>query len=147
MSGAMGAMPPPMPSPGPAPGGAPPGGAPPAAIMAALGRLRGPSPAALPGLGAQADGLGDVRTAIGLLQAALPKLGMGSEVHKAVVKAIQSVSPHLPGDGGDASKLHLAQLAQLADNVRRHAMLAHLQQNAAGAPPAPMMAPTTQPGV
>ena len=143
MSGAM--MPPPGAPMGAPPPAAPPGGAPPAAILAALGRLRGPSPAMLPGMGAQADGLGDVRTAIGMLQAALPKISMGSEAHKAIVKAIQLVSPHIPG-GDDTTKLHLAQLAQLADNARRHAMLAHLQQAGAGGAPAPMMAPTTPPG-
>lgn len=132
----------------PVPAAPPPGGAPgpaPAALLAALGRMRAAAPASLPGLGAQADGLAKLKTAVGMLQTSLPSLGIGSEVHKAVVKAIQALSPHLPS-GEDAPKLHIAQLLQMADAARRNAVLAHLLQMQGGAAPAPQMTPTTPPG-
>lgn len=56
-------------------------------------------PSASPG--ASADAMAKVREAIKILENALPQLPTGSEPHKAVLSAIQSVSKHVPAS--DAS--------------------------------------------
>lgn len=143
----MALMPPPAGMPGAPPGaGASAGGPPQAAMLAALGRMRAPPAEALPGLGAQADGLAGLGTAVAMMQTELPKIAPGSEVHKAVLKAIQLISPHLPTAGGNPQTPGIDQLARIMQAVKTNGLLAHLMAAQGNAPGAPPMAPVTAPG-
>lgn len=143
MSGAM--TPPPGP-PGLMPGG-PMGGPslPPAGPLAALGRMMPQGGAAsLPGLGAQADGLAQLKNIVGMLQGVLPKFEAGSEVHKAALKAVTDLSRHVPS-GAEAQGVQISQLRDMIAQSMRNAMLARVLQNGGGAAPAPAIAPATAP--
>jgi hypothetical protein len=111
-----------------------------------LGKMRQPPVDALPGLGAQADGLAGLATAVGMMQAELPKMAPGSEVHKAVLKAIQLVSPHLPTANAGPQTPMVDQIRALMQSTQRNAMLTHLMAQQGGAASAPPMAPVTPPG-
>lgn len=58
----------------------------------------GASPASQPSgnPGAAANGMAGVRTAVQILQSELPKFPIGSDLHKAVMTAITSLSRHAP---------------------------------------------------
>src|SRR6185312_14040593 len=85
-------MPLPMPMPPQSPGAPPPG-------MPAPG---GTGPAVSPGPmpGAAAHGESGVKTALELLQKALPTLPMGSKKHTAVLKAVTDLTKAMTEDGG-----------------------------------------------
>lgn len=134
---------PPLPlPPSPAPGGAaaaPPvplggGGAPGMSPAPAIG----PATQAQPSPGNLSRAMGDLRSAVRMLEQALPQLPMGSPVHEAVMNAAKTLVKHLtPGDG--SSGLEVQSLLQAARERAQGAPMAALmrmQQPNANAPPA-----------
>ena len=120
------------------PGGPPsPMGGPPqmagAPALAALAR-RGQQPqVSSPGMGNMAQGLMQLKTAVDMLQAALPNLGTGSKQHTDCLKALQSLSKHLP-QGAPTAGVQQTQLQDLLRNTIRNAMMQRLigQQSGGG---------------
>lgn len=131
---------------GPGPAALPGGGAPPAGIpqpggpggapnpiLAAVQRMRGTPPVSAPGPGDQAGGLLKVRQATELLQTALPSLGVGSEAHHAVVKAIEALSKHIP-QGAPVEGAMQTNLGDMMRNAQRQAMMQRVAAMQSGAP-------------
>ena len=131
-----------MPGMGAAPGAAPP--------MPGMGAGTGPAAHPGPHLGTQQQGLTGVKVGLESLQKALPQLPMGSELHTAVLKAIEQISSKLEKAGApnDPSAV-LQQLVEMARaaKVNPNAQAA-LPQGAPGAPPGgpPPMMPPMMPG-
>lgn len=143
------------PSQGPPPGaggGGPPdagGGGPPAGpasppsggpMLAALARQRMAPPVSSPGQGDMAKGLMMLKSAVDLMQQALPSLGTGSPQHKDAIKAISSLSRHLP-QGAPTAGAQQTQLMDMLRSTMRNALLQKLmaqKQGGQGGPPGPM---------
>ena len=89
----------------------------------------GTGPVSAPGAqaGTHAQGMTQVKTALEMLQKALPGIPMGSDLHKEVMKAISGISKNMTGDSGGGDVMQqLAQLARSAqaDPARAAAMRA-----------------------
>ena len=115
--------------------GAPPiGGAPPPPPGGGTGSAATHGPMA----GNAAQGMAKVKVGLEALQAALPMIPMGSELHADLMKAVSSISKHLQQDGAQGGG---AQIQQLLDMIRT----AKTQGGPPAAPPggggAPPMAP------
>ena len=82
-------MPGPMPT--PAPGAPPPPG----------GGGTGPVTAGGPLAGSASQGMAKVKLGLEALQAALPMIPMGSELHTDLMKAVSSITKHLGDKGGE----------------------------------------------
>ena len=146
MSDSVGAGPdsgggtPPMP---PAAGG-PPGGGPPAMagspILAALARSRGAMQPSAPGQGTMANSLMQIKSALDMLQGALPGLGMGGDIHSAVLSAIRSLSRHIP-QGAPVAGVQQTQLQDMLRNTLRNALLQKVMQQQGGQSPTPPSTP------
>lgn len=123
--------------PPPSAGGAPPPGGGP--VMAALARQRMAPPISAPGPGDMAGGLMKLKTAVDMLQGALPSLATGSPQHKDVLKAISSLSRHLP-QGQPTAGAQQTQLMDLLRSTMRNALMQKLmasKQGGQGGPPGP----------
>ena len=117
----------------PPPGVHPPGGptgAPPPQIGAAV------SPQGNPGLAVQA--MGKVRTAVKMLQEALPQLPMGGELHVEVLNSVKSLTKHL--ESGDQNKgmdlMELLNMARAAKEAQPMQALNRAFPSSQNAPPA-----------
>lgn len=90
--------------------------------------------------GNAAQGMAKVKVGLEALQAALPMLPMGGELHADVMKAVSSISKHLAeggaGGGGD-------QIQQLLDMIRT----AKTQGGPPAAPPGGGAPPAIPPGL
>ena len=129
----------------PAPGGptGPPGGAGVPPALAAIARARMQAQPSQPGMGTQAGAVQKVAMAVDLLQQALPALGVGSEHHRAVLKAITDLSRHMGGQGGaPGAGAQQTAIQDMLRNTVRNAMLQRIMaQQGGGATPG--MAPST----
>lgn len=105
-------------------------------ILAALARARGAPQASAPGQGAQAQALMQVKMALDMLQNALPQLGMGSDVHRDVINAVNRLSRHLP-QGIPTAGAQQSGIRDLLRNTVRNAMLQRVmaQQGQGGQQP------------
>ena len=112
-----------------------------------------PKPPGMPAMGGGAlagsamQGLTKVKTALEMLQQALPMLPMGGEVHQDVMQSVAKLSKHLekgPGDGGDK----IQQLIEMIRNAKQNPGMAGMMPGGApGAPPPPPGgAPPPMPG-
>jgi len=100
-------------------------------ILAALQRQQqGPQPSA-PGQGNQADGLMKVKSAIDLLQQALPGLPAGENSHRDVLNALRQLSRHLP-QGGPTIGVQQTQLGDLLRATIRNALLQKIMGQGGG---------------
>lgn len=82
-----------------------------------------------PMMGAAAHGMAGVRTALEMLQKALPGLPMGSELHTAVLKAVTDLSRRLEtGSGGGDHAGQTQILAQAARENQSNPMAAAMQR-------------------
>ena len=63
-----------------------------------------------------------MREAVGILQSALPNIPMGSEVHKALLNAIQSISKHVP-PSAEVPGVQQTALRDLAQSAGKNQML------------------------
>ena len=122
-------MPPMMP-------GAPP--APPPPMGGGTGAAASHGPMA----GSAMQGIQKVKLGVEALQAALPTLPMGGELHQAVMKAITDISKHMTsGQGGDAGGA-IQQLIELMRNAKQQPGAAGAMPGAApGGMPPPAMPP------
>lgn len=115
------------PTPGGA-GGAPPGGGP---VLAALARNRMAPPVSAPGPGNLANGLMMLKTAVDMLQQALPQLASGSQQHRDAVQAISRLARHLP-QGAPTAGAQQTQLQDLLRNTIRNALMQKLMSQKGG---------------
>ena len=123
----------PMPMPGAPPmGGAP---APP------IGGGTGPAATHGPMAGNAAQGMAKVKVGLEALQAALPMIPMGSELHADLMKAVSSISKHLSQDAGQGGG---AQIQQLLDLIRTAKTQGGPPAGVGGGAPAP---PPSMPGM
>jgi hypothetical protein len=111
--------------------------------MAAGGLTPTPAAVATPNPGAEADAAQKIKSALMVLQEQLPKLQIGSPLHKACRNAIDTLSKHLP-QGAQDQGLQNSALRDLALRQKQQApMLAALmakgqqQGGGAAAPPQP----------
>jgi hypothetical protein len=84
-----------------------------------------------PGPGNIGQGLMQLKTAVDMIQAALPLLPAGSQQHKDALKAVTSLSRHLPQGQPTAG----AQQTQLGDVLRqtiRNALMQRIMQRGSG---------------
>lgn len=123
--------PPPDPSPGQA---APAGGGGP--VLAALARNRQTAPVSAPGPGNVASGMMLLKSAVDMMQQALPMLPSGSQQHRDVLKALQQLSRHLP-QGAPTAGVQQTQLGDMLRNTVRNALMQRLmsQRGGGGAKP------------
>lgn len=132
---------PPMPGAGgPPPGPGGPGAGPPMAGGPPPGFPRPGLRPSAQGAGTTAGGLGKIIQAIKMIQMALAELPIGSEAHKAALKASQDLSKHVhvgPGTEG----ITTTGVGQLLQMLAKNAMAGRAQ--APGAQGAPAMPPTT----
>lgn len=75
--------------------------------------------------GLAADSLSKVRTAVQMLETALPGLPMGSEPHKATLSAIQQLSKSVP-PSNEVPGVQMTQLAGLGQQAQQSQMLQQL---------------------
>lgn len=109
------------PGPGP-PGGPSPMGQAPGGVLAALAkRGQGPQPSA-PGMGNMAHGLMQLKTACDMLQSALPSLPSESKQYRDVLKALSSLTRHLP-QGAPTAGVQQTQLGDLLRSTMRNALM------------------------
>ena len=130
-SGDMGGQlgPPPGPG-GPAAGGPPPGGGP---MLAALTQQQqGPQQSA-PGPGANADSLNKLFGAVKILETALAGLGAGTPPYKDTLKAIQSLTKHLP-QGSPTAGVQKTMFSDMLQGTVKNALLQKLASNGQGQP-------------
>lgn len=105
--------------------------------MAALARQRMSPPVSAPGPGNMAQGLMQLKTAVDLMQAALPNLATGSPQHRDCVRAISSLARHLP-QGAPAVGAQQTQLQDLLRSTMRNALMQKIMgQKGGGGPPGP----------
>ena len=106
--------------------------------MAALARRQMSPPVSAPGAGNMAQGLMQLKTAVDMMQAALPNLATGSQQHKDAVQAISRLARHLP-QGGPTAGAQQTQLGDLLRNTIRNALMQKLmaQKGSQGGPPGP----------
>ena len=95
--------------------GGPPGAAPPG-FPRPPGPPGGTGPAAVPQpmQGSKQSGVAAVSTAIKALQEALPSLAMGSDIHKAVLKAVTDLAKHLESAHQPDQNAIIQQLSTMA---------------------------------
>jgi len=122
---------------GPAP---PPGGAP--ALppgMSAAPPGAGPMAPQQGNPGNSLAALAKIKTALMLLQEALPAIPLGSDAHSDILKTVAMLAKHVPdaGQGGDQQQItQLQQLIQKLAQQQPNAALARIAQPAANAQPA-----------
>lgn len=94
----------------------------------------GASPISVPSAshGAAAGAMSKVREAIKILQAALPELPIGSEPHKKIMSAIQSISGVVP-PSAEVPGVQQTALRDLQQNAGKNAMLQQVMGSLGGA--------------
>ena len=112
------------------PPGAPPGGGP---VLAALANRRQGPQVTAPGPGDMANSMNMLTNAIAMIQQALPGLPAGGPIHKDVVRAISSLSRHLP-QGAPTVGVQQTQLQDLLRNLMKNALLSRIMQQQKGGP-------------
>jgi len=78
-----------------------------------------------------AQGLMQLKTAVDMIQAALPNLAVGSQQHKDAVAAIQRLARHLP-QGAPTAGVQQTQLMDLLRNTVRNALTQRLMSGRGG---------------
>ena len=104
---------------------------------------QGAAPSA-PGMGTQADALMKVKSAVDMLQTALPALGAGSEAHTAVLRAITQLARHVP-QGAPTAGVQQTQIQDMLRNTIRNALLQRVMAQQGGGQQ-PMSPSTPLPG-
>jgi hypothetical protein len=102
-------------------------------VLAALARRQQGPQASNPGMGTQAQSLMMIKQALDMLQAALPGLGTGGEIHTAVLNSLRQLSRHIP-QGQPTAGVQQTQMQDMLRNTLRNALLQRVmsQQGAGG---------------
>jgi hypothetical protein len=87
----------------------------------------------MPGAGTQAGALVKMQHAITLLQQALGELPIGSDMHKAALKAVTDLAKHA-GGGPEMQGVQQTGGANLLMNIVRNALQQRVAGNQGGAP-------------
>jgi hypothetical protein len=103
-------------------------------MLAALARNQQTPPVSAPGMGNMAQGIMQVKTAVDMLQGALPNLAAGSQQHRDVIKAISNLSRHLP-QGAPTAGVQQTQLQDMLRNTIRNALMQKLMSQRGGQQP------------
>lgn len=111
--------------------GAPPGGGP---VLAALSRQGAQPPVSAPGMGNMAQGLMRIKTAVDMLQSALPSLPVGGQQHRDVLRAVTTLARHLP-QGAPTAGVQSTFLQDLLRMTQRNALMQKLRGGGGGAGP------------
>jgi len=112
--------------------GLPPGGPP--GMQGAPPGFPRPSPApSMPGAGTQAGALIKMQHAIMMLQQALAELPIGSDMHKAALKAVSDLAKHA-GGGPETQGVQQTGGGNMLMNIVRNALMQRVAQNQGGAP-------------
>jgi hypothetical protein len=102
-------------------------------MLAALTRnQQGPQQSA-PGMGAQADALNKVFGAVKMLEAALAGLGAGSPPYKDTLKAITSLTKHIP-QGSPTAGVQKTMFSDMLQGTIKNALLQKLASGGQGQP-------------
>ena len=104
---------------------------------------QGAAPSA-PGQGTQANALMQIKSAIDMIQGALPGLPSGSEVHRDALRAVTQLSRHLP-QGIPTAGVQQTQLQNMLRNTVRNALLQRVMAQQGGGQ-GPMAPSTPLPG-
>jgi hypothetical protein len=111
-------------------------------------------PVSAAGPGNVAQGLMQLKTAVDMLTSALPNLAAGSQQHRDALRAMQTLSRHLP-QGAPTAGVQQTQIGDLLRNTLRNAITQKIMQQrggGAGGPPGggggpqPPMPSTPMPG-
>lgn len=102
-------------------------------VLAALARRTLSPPVSTPGPGNMAQGLMMLKQAVDLIHQALPSLEAGSQPHKDAIKALTSITRHLP-QGAPTAGVQQTQLGDMLRNTMRNALLQRIMQQRQGAP-------------
>jgi hypothetical protein len=100
-------------------------------VLAALQRQRQGPQVSAPGPGNQADALMKIKTAIDMIQAALPGLQSGTPAHTSALRAVQQLSRHIP-QGAPTAGVQMTQLRDLMRGVAQNPLLQMLQGRGGG---------------
>lgn len=108
-----------------------------------MGGATGPASAPGPLAGSASQGMAKLKIGLEALQAALPMLPMGGELHTDVMKAVSSLTKHL-GDKGNDPGAGIQQLLEMLRNAKQggappQAAMMPGGPPPGGAPPAPPM--------
>lgn len=90
-----------------------------------------------------------VRTALLLIQTALPSIPMGSDFHSDLLKTVSNLAKHIPDVGVGADQQQIQQLRLAAQQVaaqQPHAQLAQIAAPPPNSPPAMAPPPPGPPG-
>ena len=113
--------------------GLPPGGPPGGPGLPPPGFPR-PSPApSMPGAGSQAGALVKMQHAIAMLQQALADLPIGSDLHKAALKAVSDLAKHA-GGSPETQGVQQTGGGNMLMQIVRNALMNRVAQNQGGAP-------------
>jgi hypothetical protein len=88
----------------------------------------------------EADALSQVRTAVEMLQTALPNLPVGSEPQKAVLDAIGKLSKQVPASA-EIPGVQTTQLAGLQKKAQESQMLQEIARSMGAGPAVPPVQP------
>jgi len=127
--------------------GAPPGpGGPPHLPPSLMGGPPGAGPMAAPqgNPGNAMAAVSKIKSALTLLQEALPAIPMGSDVHGDVLKAVSMLAKHASSDQQGTDQQQITQLMALMQKLAQQRPNAALANLAPNAPPA--MPPPPEPG-
>ena len=93
------------------------------------------------------QGVAKIKLAIEAIQAALPMLPMGSEIHADAMKAVSSLSKHLAKDVGGGDGAGIQQLLEMIRNAKTQGAppQAGMMPPGGGAPPPPAPPPMGAP--
>jgi hypothetical protein len=99
-------------------------------------RQRAAPPVSAPGPGNMAQGLMQLKSAVDLIQQALPMLAAGSQQHRDAVQAVSRLSRHLP-QGAPTAGAQQTQIMDLLRSTMRNALMQKLmsQRGGQGGPP------------
>lgn len=129
--GAGGGAPPPAPGGGGGPPGGDPGGNPTQGggpILAALaGQQRGAQVSA-PGMGDQSNAMQMVMQALSMIQQALPSLQVGTPLHRDALRAVSTLSRHMP-QGAPTAGVQKTHLQDMLRSVVKNALVSRIMQS------------------
>jgi hypothetical protein len=123
-------------------------------MLAALARNRQGPQVSAPGPGNQADGLTQLKSAIDIIQNALPLLGVGTPMHNSALNALRQLTRHVAQGGQAAAGTQQTNLMDLLRNTVRNALLQRVMAGqggggaagGGGGPPQPPNPSTPLPG-